>query len=69
MEIFFVIDTRQKLKNGKTTDQSLQEGNCDTVSLILLVRMMWMTERYVNEIFEMLVTDLLILAIKNPLYL
>ena len=33
VEIFFVIDTRQKLKNGKTTDQSLQEGSCDTLSL------------------------------------
>jgi len=29
VEIFFVIDTREKLKNGKTTDQSLQKGNYD----------------------------------------
>ena len=29
VEIFFVIDTRKKLKNGKTTDKSLQKGNFD----------------------------------------
>ena len=34
VEIFFVIDTRQKLKNGKTTDQSLQKGNRDTSCII-----------------------------------
>ena len=29
VEIFFVIDTREKLKNGRTTDQSLQKGTYD----------------------------------------
>ena len=28
VEIFFVIDTSEKLNNGKTTDQSLRTGNC-----------------------------------------
>ena len=37
--------------------------------VIPLVWMIMMTEKYVNESFEMLVTDLLILAIENPLYL
>ena len=27
VEIFFVIDTKAKLNNGKNTDQSLQTGN------------------------------------------
>ena len=29
VEIFFVIDTSEKLNNGKTTDQSLRKGNFD----------------------------------------
>ena len=31
VEIFFVIDTREKLNNGKTTDQSLQKGIFDKI--------------------------------------
>ena len=31
VEIFFVIDTSEKLNNGKTTDQSLRTGNCDEI--------------------------------------
>ena len=30
VEIFFVIDTTAKLKNGKNTDQSLRKGNDTT---------------------------------------
>ena len=32
VEIFFVIDTEAKLKNGKTTDQSLSKGKFDHLS-------------------------------------
>ena len=31
VEIFFVIDTSEKLNNGKTTDQSLRTGNCGEI--------------------------------------
>ena len=34
VELFFVIDTAKKLKNGKTTDQSLQKGTCDKFDLV-----------------------------------
>ena len=35
VEIFFVIDTREKLNNGKTTDQSLRKGNFDHFLLLI----------------------------------
>ena len=31
VELFFVIDTSEKLNNGKTTDQSLRTGNCGEI--------------------------------------
>ena len=33
VEIFFVIDTDEKINNGKTTDQSLRKGIFDTNSI------------------------------------
>ena len=33
VEIFFVIDTNEKINNGKTTDQSLRKGIFDMIKV------------------------------------
>ena len=38
VEIFFVIDTSEKLNNGKTTDQSLRTGNCGEIQTVQFVQ-------------------------------
>ena len=37
VEIFFVIDTSEKLNNGKTTDQSLQKGFFDNTNKLFII--------------------------------
>ena len=48
VEIFFVIDTREKLNNGKTTDQSLQKGIFDIIKKVsFYVKHLYSCEQYI----------------------